>query len=425
MTVRMDPMDAGGPVGPAVEDGPDTSGGRRSPLPILLVEDNDGDADLITDLLAEAPAPQRPVVRATRLAEAVSLLERHRVAAVLLDLHLPDAAGLECVSAVRSQARDTPILVLTGMDDDELALSCMTAGAQDYLSKQDVRPRALARAIDYALARTREARARMRAQALRLRSAELELENKRILEASQRKGRYLANMSHELRTPLNAVIGFSQLLVDGGPALTQDHVRGYAGHILSSGRHLLDLINDILDLARLEAGGLDLHPSATSVPDVVREVVDVVAGSFTAKPMTVTLEIDVDPPLFFTDPLRLRQVLYNYLSNAWKFTPENGRLTVRALRLGPHWLRLEVEDSGPGIAAEDQQRLFTEFTQLPSEVQRQYRGTGLGLALTKRIVEAQGGHVGVSSQPGRGSMFFAELPDPPRHEPIEQGLRVT
>ena len=386
---------------------------RRAPLPILLVEDNDGDADLITDLLAEATsAAPRPVMRATRLSEAVALLERHRVAAVLLDLHLPDAAGIECVSAVRAQARDTPIVVLTGMEDDALAMSCMTAGAQDYLSKQDVRPRTLVRAIDYAEARSREARVRMRAQALRLRSAELELENKRILEVSRHKGRLLANMSHELRTPLNAVIGFSQLMADGAATLPAERVRNYAGHILSSGRHLLDLINDILDLARLEAGGLELHPDRTNVAEVAREVVDVVTGSFADKPLAVDIEIDDQLGLVWTDTLRLRQVLYNYLSNAWKFTPEGGHLTVRAAPCGDQRFRVEVEDTGPGIAEEDLARLFTEFTQLPSTARRQYPGTGLGLALTKRIVEAQGGRVGASSEVGRGSTFFAELPDP-------------
>ncbi|MBO9685365.1 hybrid sensor histidine kinase/response regulator [Roseateles chitosanitabidus] len=389
---------------------------RRPVLPILLVEDNDGDADLITELLAEAaPSPPRPVVRATRLSEAVALLERHRVAAVLLDLHLPDAAGIECVSAVRAQARDTPIVVLTGMEDDALALSCMTAGAQDYLSKQDVRPRTLVRAIDYAEARTREARVRMRAQALRLRSAELELENKRILEVSRHKGRLLANMSHELRTPLNAVIGFSQLLADGAAALPPDRVRNYAGHILSSGRHLLGLINDVLDLARLEAGGMELHPGETNVADVAREVLDVVTGSFADKPLAVDLEIDDHLGLVWTDALRLRQVLYNYLSNAWKFTPEGGHLTVRAGPCGDHRFRVEVEDTGPGIAEEDLARLFTEFTQLPGASRSPYPGTGLGLALTKRIVEAQGGRVGARSELGRGSTFFAELPDPEEH----------
>ncbi|MDH0865024.1 hybrid sensor histidine kinase/response regulator [Mitsuaria sp. GD03876] len=391
---------------------------RRARWPILLVEDNDGDADLIADLIAEGgSSPTRAVLRASRLAEAVDTLRRQRVAAVLLDLRLPDAEGLECVSAVRSQAGDAPIVVLTGMEDDQLALSCMTAGAQDYLSKQDIRPRVLARAIDYAIVRAGEARERLRAQALRLRSAELELENKRILEDSRRKGLNLANMSHELRTPLNAIIGFSQLMVDGAPSLEGAVVQRYAGHILTSGRHLLALINDVLDLARIEAAGLELHPCATAVAEVAREVIDVVTGSFTDKPMQV--ELAVDPALgpVWTDPLRLRQVLYNYLSNAWKFTPANGRLVVRVGSAGAGRFRIEVQDTGPGIGPADLRRLFTEFTQLPCEERSRYRGTGLGLALTKRIVEAQGGHVGAHSVPGQGATFFAELPDPP--PPVE------
>ncbi|WP_431104291.1 ATP-binding protein [Roseateles noduli] len=386
---------------------------RRAPWPILLVEDNDGDADLITDLLAEGgTVPPRPVLRAARLDEAVRALQQQRMSAILLDLRLPDGEGIDCVKAVRAQARDTPIVVLTGLEDDQLALSCMTAGAQDYLSKQDVRPRSLLRAIDYAIVRAREGRERMRSQALRLRSAELELENKRILEVSRQKGRVLANMSHELRTPLNAIIGFSQLLTDGAAGLDQPAVQRYAGHILASGRHLLALINDILDMARIEAGGIDLHPEATPVAELAREVVDVVTGSFTDKAMTVRMEIDDGLGSVWTDPLRLRQVLYNYLSNAWKFTPANGEIVVRGQRTGAQGFRVEVCDTGLGIAAEHLPRLFTEFTQLPSEERRRYRGTGLGLALSKRIVEAQGGSVGVMSSPGNGSTFFAELPDP-------------
>jgi len=385
---------------------------RRASWPILLVEDNDGDADLITDLLAEGEtvAP-RQVLRAARLAEAVALLQRQRVSAVLLDLRLPDGEGLDCVRAVRAQARDTPIVVLTGLEDDQLALSCMAAGAQDYLSKHEVRSRSLVRAIDYAIVRAREARERMRSQALRLRSAELELENKRILEINRQKGRVLADMSHELRTPLNAIIGFSQLMADGAAGLDGAGVQRYAGHILSSGRHLLALIDDILDLARIDAGGIDLNPARTALPELAREVVDVVSGSFADKPMTVRVDIEPSVSEVWTDPLRLRQVLYNYLSNAWKFTPDGGEIEVRGLRVGERGLRVEVRDTGPGIAQVDQPRLFKEFTQLPSEARRRYRGTGLGLALSKRIVEAQGGHVGVTSLPGQGATFFAELPD--------------
>lgn len=385
---------------------------RRASWPILLVEDNDGDADLITDLLAEgATVPPRQVLRAARLADAVAMLQRQRVSAVLLDLRLPDGEGLACVRAVRAQARDTPIVVLTGLEDDQLALSCMSAGAQDYLSKHEVRSRSLVRAIDYAVVRAREARERMRSQALRLRSAELELENKRIIETSRQKERVLANMSHELRTPLNAIIGFSQLMADGEAGLDGPGVQRYAGHILSSGRHLLALINDILDLARIDAGGIDLNPARTPLLELAREVVDVVSGSFTDKPMTVRVDIDPSLSEVWTDPLRLRQVLYNYLSNAWKFTPDGGEIEVRGLRVGDRAFRVEVRDTGPGIARDDQPRLFSEFVQLPSEAPRRYRGTGLGLALSKRIVEAQGGCVGVTSVPGQGSTFFAELPD--------------
>lgn len=379
--------------------------------PVLLVEDNDGDADLIMDLLSEVKSGARHhVVRATRLSEAVSVLQDMPVEVVLLDLRLPDGAGVECVAAVREQASDVPIVVLTGLEDDAIAKSCITAGAQDYLSKQEVRAASLARAIDYAVVRAQEAVARMRSQQLLLRSAELERENQRILEASRLKSQFLANMSHELRTPLNAIIGFSELIQDGKVPAESERFPVFVGHILSSARHLLQLINDILDLARIEAGRLDLSTEETDLRPLAHEVVEVVNGSFAGKSLEVDLSIDSALGTVWTDPRRLRQVLYNYLSNAWKFTPEGGRITVRILsRLGGRF-RLEVEDSGVGIAPGDLAMLFTEFTQLRSDAGKRYSGTGLGLALTKRIVEAQGGTVGASSVLGQGSVFYAELP---------------
>ena len=234
-------------------------------------------------------------------------------------------------------------------------------------------------------------------------------ENRRILEASRLKSEFLANMSHELRTPLNAIIGFGELLRD--EEVSPAERRDYLGDILTSGRHLLGLINDVLDLAKVEAGKLEFFPEQIACAALVNEVVNVVAPIAAAKRMGI--EVAVDPALeggVFLDPMRLKQVLYNYLSNALKFTPGGGKVVVRLRPQGEDCLRLEVEDNGPGIAAGDLDRLFVEFQQLESGANRSHEGTGLGLALTRRLVEAQGGSVGVLSQPGRGSVFNAVLP---------------
>lgn len=389
--------------------------------PVLLVEDNDGDADLIMDLLSEAPEPApRRIVRVVRLSEAVDLLKSLQVEAVLLDLRLPDGSGVECVETVRQKARNVPIVVLTGLEDDHVALACMEAGAQDYLSKQEVRSRSLVRAIDYAVVRAHEAEVRLRTQQLQIRSAELELENRRVVEANRMKSQFLANMSHELRTPLNAIIGFAELMHGGMVPLQSSNVHAFTGHILSSARHLLQLISDILDLAGIEAGRIDLQPMDTDLHELVKEVVDVTLLGFPGKHLTINLHIDPQLRFVWTDPKRLRQVFYNYLSNAWKFTPDGGGVTVRVVASANDTFTVEVEDTGVGISANDLERLFTEFTQLQSDAAKSYPGTGLGLALTKRIVEAQGGMVGVRSTVGMGSTFFAQLPARARASRPEQ-----
>jgi PAS domain S-box-containing protein len=253
-------------------------------------------------------------------------------------------------------------------------------------------------------------RERLRTEEVRRRAAELELQNRRIQEASRLKSEFLANMSHELRTPLNAIIGFAELLHDGQvPHDTPQH-KEFLGDILTSGRHLLQLINDVLDLAKVEAGKLDFRPERVDLGKLVGEVVSITRT--TASKKKITVETTVDPSLvdITIDPNRFKQVAYNYLSNALKFTPERGRVAIRVVPDGPERFRLELQDTGVGIASEDIGRLFVEFQQLESGASKRHQGTGLGLALTRRLVEAQGGAVGVSSAPGKGSTFHATLP---------------
>jgi PAS domain S-box-containing protein len=233
---------------------------------------------------------------------------------------------------------------------------------------------------------------------------------RRVQDANRLKSEFLANMSHELRTPLNAIIGFSEMMHDGrlGPMPTDQHE--YVGDILASARHLLQLINDVLDLAKVEAGKMDFNAEAVHLPKLVGEVRDVVRSLLARKRIRLTVEIDPAVNDIVLDPGKLKQVLYNFLSNAIKFTPEGGAVTIRAAPEGHDRFRLEVRDTGIGIAPQDLGKLFTEFRQLDTSTSKKYPGTGLGLALTRRIVEAQAGRVGVDSFPGQGSAFHAVLP---------------
>ncbi len=245
---------------------------------------------------------------------------------------------------------------------------------------------------------------------LRGKSEELEAQKRRAEEATRRKSEFLAGMSHELRTPLNGIIGFAELMLDGkvGP-VSSEHAE-YLGDILTSARHLLQLLNDVLDLARVESGRMDFRPERVDPATVVEEVCDVLRPVISAKQIRVETSIEPLGAGLFLDPGRLRQVLYNYVSNALKFTAAGGRVAIRVRPEGPAAFRLEVEDEGIGIRRQDLGGLFVEFQQPEGEGARRHHGAGLGLALTRRIVEAQGGRVGVESEPGIGSRFYATLP---------------
>jgi protein-histidine pros-kinase len=258
-----------------------------------------------------------------------------------------------------------------------------------------------------------------------------EEQNRRLQEASRLKSEFLANMSHELRTPLNGIIGFAELMHDGkvGP-VSADH-KEYLGDILTSARHLLQLINDVLDLSKVESGRMEFRPEPVALAFLVAEVRDVLRTLAAQKRIEIGVDIAPTVAGVVADPGKLKQVLYNYLSNAIKFTPDAGRVTVRVREEGAEAFRLEVQDTGIGILPRDRARLFVEFQQLDATTAKRHPGTGLGLALTKRLVEAQGGRVGVESTPDTGSVFYAVLPRragaavtaPPAPPPRESGAR--
>jgi PAS domain S-box-containing protein len=231
-----------------------------------------------------------------------------------------------------------------------------------------------------------------------------------LQEANRLKSEFLANMSHELRTPLNGIIGFSEFLVDEKPGRLNDRQREYLNDILNSGRHLLQLINDVLDLSKVEAGKMELHPERFALSKAVDEVCSVISPLATKKRITIRKDIAPGIDDVVLDQPKFKQVLYNLLSNAVKFTDDSGRVEILA---GPHGageLRIQVRDTGIGIKREDFGKLFVEFKQIDSGATRKYEGTGLGLSLTKKMVELQNGAISVESEPGKGSTFTVILP---------------
>jgi signal transduction histidine kinase len=226
--------------------------------------------------------------------------------------------------------------------------------------------------------------------------------------ASRHKSEFLANMSHELRTPLNAIIGFSQVLREKLFGDVNEKQEEYLEDILSSGNHLLSLINDVLDLSKIEAGQVELERERFSLREALERGVVMVRERAVGNSVHVSLELDPAADVIVGDQRRIRQVVFNLLSNAVKFTPPGGSVEVTATRVEDA-VQVSVADTGPGIALEDQQRIFEEFQQTDVGVQ-QREGTGLGLALSRRLVELHGGRIWVESELGRGSRFLFTLP---------------
>jgi signal transduction histidine kinase len=227
--------------------------------------------------------------------------------------------------------------------------------------------------------------------------------------ASRHKSEFLANMSHELRTPLNAIIGFSDLLGEQMYGPLNDAQQQYVSDVRGAGRHLLALINDILDLSKVEAGRMELSLSDVSIADTLE------AGVAMNRPRAarndIALDMDIEPgiPSIRGDERKIRQVLFNLLSNAIKFTPPGGRISVRAVSADGN-VEVAVSDTGPGIALEDQERIFEEFQQAGAAARSSVEGTGLGLTLSRRFIELHGGRLWVTSEPGAGSTFRFTLP---------------
>ena len=231
-----------------------------------------------------------------------------------------------------------------------------------------------------------------------------------LQEANRMKSEFLANMSHELRTPLNGIIGFSEFLIDEKAGKLVAKQKEYLSDILNSGRHLLQLINDVLDLSKVEAGKMELHPETFSVGKAIEEVCSVVAPMSQKKHLVIHREVNPAVDEVTLDQQKFKQVLFNLLSNAVKFTDEGGTVDILASLHDGARLRLQVKDTGIGIKAEDLGKLFVEFQQLDSGMARRYQGTGLGLVLTKKIVEFQQGAISVESEIGTGSTFTVVLP---------------
>jgi signal transduction histidine kinase len=365
---------------------------RAAPLRLLVVDDDQVDRMTVRRGL-RSMGVQADFDEADTFGDAVAALTGRAYDCAFLDFRLPGGDGLQVLREVRDAGVRTPIVMLTGQGDEQLAVELMKAGASDYLPKAAVSPERLAQSLRYVL--------RVHRAEMATRSAESARE-----EAIAARGRFYAAMSHELRTPINAIIGYNDLLLSSiyGP-LSDQQFRGVE-RSQRAALHLLELVNDVLDLSKLEAGKMDLQIEEVSMPALVDDLFTTIRPLADEYGCELSLSAATCKGRIVTDPRRVRQILLNLLSNAIKF----GRgkpVEVHCTTLPDGGIEVTVTDQGPGVSAPDLPRIFEEFVQLSGGEQS---GTGLGLPISKRLAELLGGSLEAASEVGQGSTFRLRLP---------------
>ena len=381
---------------------------------ILIVDDQDANVTLLGEMLSGAGYGSVASTKNPR--EVCELHRKNHYSLILLDLQMPGMDGFQVMEGLKKiePGGYLPVLVQTSQPGHRLR--ALEAGAKDFVSKPFNLAEILMRVHNMLEVRLLHREARMQMEQAEARSELSE-------SANAAKSEFLANMSHELRTPLNAIIGFSEILADKTFGHLNERQLKYTNNILDSGRNLLQLINDILDLAKVEAGRMELMRNSFSVANALSQVETIVKTLAYKKNINLVFGTVPNQPSLFADEAKFKQIMYNLLSNAIKFTRKGGVICVTAAvqnaihadsnPIGDS-LRVEVSDNGIGIKAEDQERVFKEFEQVDSSYGRQEQGTGLGLALTRRLVEMHGGRIWVESEgvEGKGSTFTFLIPIP-------------
>jgi signal transduction histidine kinase len=345
------------------------------------------------------------VIEAADGVEGCRMYQEHRPDLLLVDVVMPRMDGYELCRELRSnpQSAYVPIVVVTSLDDLPSIARAYDAGATDFVPKP-LNWLVLNHRVRYIL-RASRALDELRRNQQRLIAA------KDAAEAANRaKSEFLANMSHELRTPLNAIIGFSGLMSDRVFGPLSDKYGEYANLIGDSGRHLLAIINDILDLAKADANRLVVANEAIDIGQVVELSSHIVREMARKAEIDFAVEIEAGLPSLVADPAKLTQILINLLSNAVKFTPPGGRVRLKIARDPRGGISFRVEDTGIGMTPEQLPIALTPFGQIDSGLDRKYDGVGLGLPLTKRLVELHGGTIEIVSVPDKGTAVSVHMP---------------
>jgi len=380
---------------------------------IIVVDDSLEDLSVLKSILKDIymvyPCPSA--------SEMFDLLEHIQPDLILLDVEMPEMNGYEAAKKLKSvdEYYDIPIIFLTAMLDTQSEIKGLKLGAVDYIHKPFITPLLIKR-INMHLSLMEQRRIildrnkeienllGLKIQEVRLREeAELEAE-----DASRAKSEFLSHMSHEIRSPLNAVIGMINIATETDDIQT---IKRYLEKADVTSKHILKIINNILDMSKIEANKFELSHSNFNFRNMLSKVIDLTSARAEKKQMHITVNINENVPLFIiNDELRLSQVIINLMTNAIKFSPENGKIELNAEKLedkdGEIILKIEVTDNGIGISPERQKELFTLYKHTDGGVPQKTRGTGLGLVISKRIVELMQGKIWIESEPDKGAKFI-------------------
>lgn len=380
---------------------------------LLILEDNEDHAFLISKTLKRG-FPQVHIDLARNVAEALSKIKSGKFHLILADYNLPDGNGLDVLKQLNSEKMDIPFVMLTGSGDEKIAVEAMQEGAYDYLVKDELCLKTLAKVVEESLIKFEERKERERLEnEIREKNLALERANQELKKLDQLKSEFIASVSHEFRTPLNSIRESIALIADRVVNVGAADGNRVLEIAKNNAERLKVLIEDLLDFSKLEAGRLRLDKNFFDPVDIICEVADSMHQMAQKKGLILTWESELSGVEVLVDKSRIVQVLMNFVDNAIKFTPSPGQISIYCTRKDDKNIQITVQDSGIGISQEDIQRLFQKFEQLrrqhpPAGVD--VRGTGLGLAISKQLVEMHGGTIGVVSEVGKGSQFFLTLP---------------
>ncbi|AFZ57363.1 response regulator [Anabaena cylindrica FACHB-243] len=393
-------------------------------LKILVVDDDEVDRMAVRLALTKAGVYMK-LCEVSDSNNALSALKNTNFDCVFLDDRLPDQDSLILINKLRSSEIKVPLVILTAPEDEKIAIELMAAGATDYILKSKLSSVNLAQILrsairlynaqikaDLAYQKLKESHEQLinQNQELEKQRQQIQAQNLKLLEASRLKSQFLATISHELRTPMNAIIGFSQILLRPKFGQLTHQQADMVERILNNGKHLLMLLNEVLDFSKLESGRLELKPEIFDFSKIVNNTVLEIRSLAEAKKLSLLVEIHLENTLVFNDPIRVHQILINLLSNAVKFTEYGGIwIEIREIK-EKNQITITIRDTGIGISPQDFQHIFEAFRQIDQGISRKYPGTGLGLAIINSLVQMMGGKIFLESQLGVGSIFKIELP---------------